>query len=224
MAKKRQQSKRSNDEIRQILLEYFYQRNKSATSARGSKGVAAKISDVRADLKKSHGLSQQEVWSNLTYLISEGWVEEERIHKSVPLKTGTIIPQITPFYKITARGIDRIEGPGAFTMKKFHDIKIEATGQNIITLGDGNQINVRYQNAAEALLKFRELVVASGLPEKSKLDIVADVETIQTQLAKAQPNKSIVRTAWESIKNVAVGIGLAVDITDLEKLLSPLWQ
>lgn len=46
-------------------------------------------------------------WSSLTYLISEGWVEEEQIRKSAPLKTGTIIPQITPFYKITARGIDK---------------------------------------------------------------------------------------------------------------------
>lgn len=91
-------------------------------------------------------------WSSLTYLISEGWVEEEQIRKSAPLKTGTIIPQITPFYKITARGIDKV----TVHNEKFHGINMEATGQSIIALGDGNVVNVRYQDAAGALLKLKE--------------------------------------------------------------------
>ena len=160
----------------------------------------------------------------MTYLISEGWVEELQVQKSVPLKTGTIIPQVTPFYRITARGIDKIEGPSEYTMKKFHDIKIEATGQNIITLGDGNQVNVKYQEAAGALAEFREAVTSSGIPEEAKLDLVADIETIQSQLAKAQPSKTVIRTAWENIKDVAVAVGLGVDLTALHGILSPLWQ
>src|SRR5689334_6210692 len=108
MAKKPAKPQRTNDEIRQILLEYFHARAKNATSARGAKGVAAKIGDIRKSLKASHELTQQEVWMNLTYLLSEGWVEEERIEKSVTLPRGTAIQQATAFYKITARGIDRI--------------------------------------------------------------------------------------------------------------------
>lgn len=221
MVKKAPKPRRSNDEIRQILLEYFYERNKAATSARGSKGVSAKISAIRADLKKSHGLTQQEVWSNLTYLISEGWVEEEQIHKSVPLKTGTIIPQITPFYKITARGIDKIEGPNEFTMKKFQGINIQATGQNIITLGDGNEVNVRYSDAAGALLKLKQAIIKSHLSERAKLDVAADIDTIQSQLAKEEPNKEVVSNLWSGIKEVARGIGLAADVVTLSGLLAP---
>jgi predicted transcriptional regulator len=128
--------------------------------------LAVKISAARKELKERYGLSLQEVRSNLTYLISEGWVEEQQVQKSVPLKTGTIIPQVTPFYRITARGIDKIEGPSEYTMKKFHDIKIEATGQNIITLGDGNQVNVKYQEAAGAWPNFAKQSRPAASPKR----------------------------------------------------------
>ena len=155
MAKKPKFPARSNDELRGIILQYFYGRNQKATSIRGAKGASAKISDIRADLKAAHGLTQQEVVGNLTYLISHGWVAEERIEKSVPLRSGTVIPQATSFYGITALGIDKIEGPSEYTMKRFHGINIQATGQSIITVGDGNQVNVRYQHAAGALADLK---------------------------------------------------------------------
>jgi hypothetical protein len=49
---------RSSNEIRNVILQYFYDRNKNATSARGKQGFAIKISDVRKELKASHGLTQ----------------------------------------------------------------------------------------------------------------------------------------------------------------------
>src|SRR5262245_13388259 len=115
--KKLQAPTRSNDEVRALLLRYFYERNKNATSARGKKGFAIKITDIRKELKAQHGLTQQEVIGNLNYLMSQGWIAEEQIEKSVPLPSGTTIPQATSYYKITAAGIDKIEGPGEFTME-----------------------------------------------------------------------------------------------------------
>src|SRR5262245_4667375 len=106
----------SNTEIRRIMLDYFYDRNKKATSARGKKGSAVKISDVKRELKASNGLTQQEVQANLTYLISQGWVEEDAVEKAFTAPGGTVIPSTTSFYRITAAGIDKIEGPGEFTM------------------------------------------------------------------------------------------------------------
>jgi hypothetical protein len=195
---------RTNTEVRTILLSYFYNRNKNATSARGKKGTAVKISDVKRELKAAHGLSQQEVQSNLTYLMSQGWVEEDTVEKSFTAPSGTVIPSTTSFYKITAPGIDKIEGEGEFTMQKFHGIKIEATGQNIITLGDGNQINAKFGNLGKALADLREAITKSGTPEVEKLNAVADIETIQSQLAKPQPNKGIVSAAWAAIKGAAI--------------------
>jgi len=209
MAKKQSQPTRTNDEIRQLMLQYFYDLNKNATSARGKKGSAVKISDVKKELKAAHGLTQQEVQSNLTYLISQGWVEEDTVEKSFTAPGGTVIPSSTSFYKITAAGIDKIEGPGEFTMPKFQGININATGQNIITLGDGNQINAQFTDLGSALVELREAITKSEAPESEKMSLVADIDTIESQLAKTQPNKGIIAAAWESVKAAAAISGCA---------------
>lgn len=199
----------ANNEIRRIMLEYFYGRNKNATSARGKKGSAVKISDVKKELKAAQGLTQQEVQSNLTYLISQGWVEEDAVEKSFTAPGGTVIPATTSFYKITAAGIDKIEGPGEFTPAKFHGIKIEATGQNIITVGDGNQVNAKFAELGEALAELRGAVTRSDATEGDKMAVVADIDTIQSQLAKPEPTKSIIKSAWEAVKGAAAVSGFA---------------
>lgn len=185
------------------MLRYFYERNKNATSMMGKNGSAVKIRDIKSDLKVQHGLSQQEVQSNLTYLISQGWVEEKEVQKQIQAKGGTVIPSATRFYQITAAGIDKIEGEGEFTMRKFHGIKIEATGQNIITLGDGNQVNAQYGDLGKALVELRNAITASVAPEMHKLTIVANIETIQSQLVTPNPNKGIIQAAWEIVKGAA---------------------
>lgn len=194
----------TNDEIRRLMLGYFYDRNRNATSSMGKRGSAVKISDVKAQLKVKHGLTQQEVQSNLTYLLSQGWVEEKTVEKQVRAKGGTLIRSVTKYYQITAAGIDKIEGPGEFTMPKFHGINIQATGQNIITLGDGNQINAQFSELGTALVKLRDAIAQSAATtEADKLALVADIDTIQSQLAKPTPDKRIITAAWETVKNAA---------------------
>ncbi len=203
-------------------MRYFYDRSRTATSARGKRGFTVKISDVRKELKARHGLTQQEVVGNLNYLMSQGWIAEEQVEKSVPLPSGTVIPQATSYYRITAAGIDKIEGPGEFTMPKFHGIKIEATGQNIITLGDGDQINAEFGDLGKALAKLREGIAKPQISESEKLSIVADIETIQSQLAKPQPNRSIVSAAWAAVKGAAV-VGECVTLVgQVAHLIAPL--
>ena len=210
----------TNTEIRRIMLQYFYDRNKNATSARGKKGSAVKISDVKKELKATNGLTQQEVQSNLTYLISQGWVEEDTVEKSFTAPGGTVIHSSTSFYKITAAGIDKIEGPGEFTMPKFHGIKIEATGQNIITLGDGNQINAKFGDLGESLAELRDAITKSEAPDAQKMDLVADIETIQSQLAKPEPNRGIVKAAWEAVKGAATINGCVALVQKVSGLIA----
>ena len=218
-------TKKSNDLIRQILLQYLYDRNANSRSARSDKtGAAGKISIIRKDLKASHGLKQQEVRSNLTYLISEGWVEEQQIQKSIRTPQGGVYPSSTSYYQITARGIDRIEGPGEFTMDKFHGIKIEATGQNIITVGDGNQVDSKFQNLAEAFVELKEAIKESDIAEKDKLELVGDIDSIQSQLAKSKPNKTVIGELWNGIKQVGEFAGITDKVLEIAKLLSPFLQ
>jgi predicted transcriptional regulator len=193
----------SNNEIRRLMLQYFYERNKNATSVMGKQGSAVKISDVKAELKAQHGLTQPEVQSNLTYLISQGWVEERHVQKQFRARGGTVMPAVTNYYQITAAGIDKIEGPGEFTMSRFHGIKIEATGQNIITLGDGNQIDARFSDLGQMLVELRQAITHSTAPEDQKMSLVADIDTIQSQLAKPNPNQNIIAAAWQSLQVAA---------------------
>ena len=88
-------------------------------------------------------------------------------------------------------------------MPKFHGIKIEATGQNIITLGDGNQINAKFTDLGQSLVALRDAIIASTTPESEKMTLIADIETIQSQLAKPEPNRTIIRSAWETVKGAA---------------------
>lgn len=199
-----------NDQVRWTILRYLYERNRDARSARSDKtGAAVKISVMRRELKASHRLTQTEVRSNLTYLISQGWVEEQSIVKSVPTPRGGLIPSTTSYYIITAAGIDKIEGRGEFTMDKFHGIRIEATGQNIITVGDGNQVNARFADAAQALADLKgELRASDRINEQTKVDAIGDIDSIQSQLAKAEPNKSVISSLWKGIEGAARLAGL----------------
>jgi hypothetical protein len=217
---------RTDTEIRQIALEYSYNRNKNARSARSDKtGAATKISIVYRELKLTHQLSRQEIRRNLTYLISEKWVEEEQVVKSVPLKSGAIIPQSTSYYRITAAGMDKIDGAGEFTMPKFHGINIRATGQSIVTVGDGNQVNARFGSAGKAVAKLRQSIVASSkLTDDDKVDAVADLDAIQSQLAKPNPCIKVVRALWSGVETIATSAGLIVDVREVAKLLSAVYS
>jgi hypothetical protein len=221
-SKKTALQERSNTEIRTLILDYFYNRNAKATSGMGKRGAAVKISDVKSELKNAHSLTQQQVQGNLTYLISQGWIEEKPITKQVVARGGTTIPSTTTFYQITASGIDKIEGPGEFTMPKFHGIKIEATGQNIITLGDGNQVNAAFGEIGSALVRLKDAVVACTEPEDRKMEIVADIDTMQSQLAKPTPNINILSAAWDSVSAAATIGGCADLVHQVATLLAPL--
>lgn len=132
--------------------------------------------------------------------------------------------EVADLYHAVA-GIDKIEGPGEFTMDKFKGIKIEATGQNIITVGDGNQVNAQYRDVAGALVELKQaLLQSSSLTEMHKLDAVADIDSIQSQLAKPSPNRTVIRGAWETVKRLDTVLGLADKITRVAGMLAPFLQ
>jgi hypothetical protein len=123
-----------NDEIRRTILKYFCDRNANATSRFGKKGSAVKISDVKRELKTLHELTQQEVMSNLTYLIDRGWVNTVDQEKTVATKGGPTVPSLVTFYEVGALGIERIEGPSEFQPRdRYPGINIEAVGANVIS-------------------------------------------------------------------------------------------
>jgi hypothetical protein len=210
-AKKIKQTVLTEDQIREIILRYLYRRNHNATSRRGkSTGAAVTISVMRGDLKASDGLTAQQIHRNLTYLENQGWVQDQPVTKSVVTSSGGVIPSTTSYFIITAAGIDRVGGPSLFTRDRFEGIKIEATGQNIITLGDGNQVNAQFQALGESLADLRKAIKESNkLTEPEKVDLVVDVDTLQTQLGRTTPNRELISRLWEGINRAASLAGLA---------------
>jgi hypothetical protein len=85
---------------------------------------------------------------------------------------------------------------------KCHDIKIEATRQNIITLGDGNQIDAKFGDLGQSLAQPRTAMTASQAPESAKLGFVADIDTFQSQLSnQSRTQQSLSGYALVLLKN-----------------------
>jgi hypothetical protein len=227
MASTKQLSRQfTDDKLRQIILRFFYDRNCNATSVRGKhSGAAVSISVLRSELKTSHGLTRQQVVSNLTYLLSQGWVEEKPVAKSFATPRGSIVPSVTTYYIITAAGIDRIGGPSEFMRDRFEGIRIQATGQNIITIGDGNQIEARFKDVGEALANLADAIKASEeLDDSSKLDLVADINSMQDQLAKKKPNKGVLQSLWGGVETAAKAAGIVEAATKVAGLLESVFS
>jgi hypothetical protein len=213
-----------NDAFRRQILRYFYDRNAAATSMRGKKGAAVKISDVKKELKASLGLTQQQVVSNLTYLIDRGWVEVEEVTKEVRPRGGsTSVPSTTAYYKITAKGIDRIEGGSDFEPReRYGEINVNATGANVITLGDGNIVNAAFNDLRMELDELKRQIVESDLPDDQKLEAAVDIETIKDQLAKADPDPLVTSTLWSRVEKAALLAGLAEFAANVGHLIAPI--
>jgi hypothetical protein len=209
-----------NDQVRKQILQYFYERNAGATSKMGKKGSSVKISDIKRELKAQHGLSQQQIVSNLTYLTDNGWVKPIGMEKSIRVAGGTI-PQVTIFYEITAKGIDKIEGGSQFEpVDRYPGININATGQNVITLGDGNLVNAEYSALLEGLNELKSAISNDkSLAESQKLDLAVDIESIKDQLAKSIPNKSVVAKLWDGISKTGTVASLAVAVSKIVPLI-----
>lgn len=212
-----------NDQIRQQILRYFYERNANATSRYGKKGSAVRISDAKRDLKEKYGLTQTQVMSNLTYLIDRGWIKTFDIEKTVQVKGGTI-PSTVTWYEIAAPGIEKIEGESEFQPKeRYAGINITATGSNIITLGDGNIVNAEFSELHNELSNLKRAIAESEfLPESQKLDLSVDIESIKDQLAKQHPNKTIIGHLWTGIERVVAGAGLIDLIGRIKPLIESL--
>ena len=199
-----------NDAIRQQILRYFFERNAQATSRFGKKGSAVKISDVKRELKAQAGLTQQQVMSNLTYLLDRQWVKAIEQRKEVSTRAGTTVPSVVTFYEISAQGIERIEGESEFQApERFAGINIQASGSNVITLGDGNIVNVEYRQLFQDLTELRQQIADSDqLSDRDKLDAVVDIDTLKDQLAKRDPDRDVVGRLWPRIAKAADLAGL----------------
>jgi len=115
------------------------------------------------------------------------------------------------FYEVSAVGIEKVEGPSDFQPKeRYPGVNIQATGSNVITLGDGNLVNVEYRQLFHQLTELREAFAdAPSISDAEKLEVSVDIETLKDQLAKARPDPEVAARLWPRIAKAADLAGLA---------------
>ena len=195
MTRKKKQPK-GPDEVREAILRLLYEKYKSASTP---KKMRLKISEIKRALK-SDGFESKEIVSNLEYLVQTGWIVREEEVYEVKTKRGTM-PSKTTYYKISDKGVNHFEGTSKF--QRIHVLAgINITNiQGVITIGDGNIVNVKYGELYQSLSLLQdEILKTDKLSDEEKLNLVSDIETIKTQLQKPEPDKAIISKVWNRIK------------------------
>lgn len=215
--KKKEKIERTNDEIREAILKFFYEIHRKASSP---KRMKLQISEIKSKLKE-FGLESKEIVSNLDYLIQAGYIvkEEETYHFR---KGSSVFPSTRTYYKASNKTINYFEGTS-----KFQKLERSLSGINVnnvqgvttIVVGDSNTvINSQYVELYKTLELLSETVRKSdSLNDEAKLNYIGEIETIKSQLMKPSPDKNIIKQAWEKLKPLATVSGV---ITFFEKAAS----
>jgi len=213
--------KRTNDEIRELILKDLYEVHKNARSL---KTVGKSISELKRQLKR-YGLSEKEIVTNLDYLISTGWVKVEKETTEFRTPKGFIRKSEKQYFKISDIGIGYFEGTSIFQRmeKSYAGINVTNIG-GVTVLGDGNTIvNTNYVDLYKELSLLSDIVRKSEqLTDTDKLNYVAEIETIKSQLMKQNPNKNIIKQAWERLKPLATVAGITSFFMHVAKLVEVL--
>lgn len=191
----------SQDEKRDHILRFLYNRHKTT---RGIAKIPIGIRDLQREMKARHKTTQPEVSSNLDYLVQVGWVREVVKERSFKTGGGMELSREQVKYKISDVGINHLEA-GTMFQKPEAAKHVNITNiQGVTVIGDGNVVNAEFTDLSRALGELDEAIAASKeLTDEQKLDAGGDLSTIRTQIAKKNPNPSIIKTAWESLKGLA---------------------
>jgi len=156
-------------------------------------------------------LKENEIASNLDYLIQSGWVKVELEESEFKTSKGFIRKQKKEYYKISDIGINYFEGPSEFQRVEKSISGINITNiQGVTVIGDQNiVVNTQYIDLFRKLSLLSEAVRnSSQLSDAEKLNYVKDIDTIKDQLSKPSPDKNIIKLAWEKLKPLATVSGI----------------
>ena len=211
----------TNDQVRRSVLEVLYRIH---NSARSLKSARLSILELKRELRQL-GLREQQIVSNLDYLIQSGWVLVEIEESEFRTPKGFTRRQIKEYYKISDRGISFFEEPSEFQRLEKSVSGINITNiQGVTVVGDQNiVVNTQYLDLYKNLSILSEVVRnLAQLSDREKLDNTKDIDTIKDQLSKPSPDKNIVKLAWEKLKPLATVAGIASFFKQAAELIGSL--
>jgi hypothetical protein len=209
-----------NDNRRDKILRFLYDRHQTA---KGITAIPIGIQDLRREMKKRYGMKQSEVASNLDYLIQVGWVRPEVKSRSFVTGRGMVLDREQTKYKISEVGINHLEAASMFKKPQAASQVNITNVQGVTVVGDGNVVNAKYTEVSSALDELDQAIADSRqLTDEQKLDAAGDLSAIRAQVAKKNPNPSVIRGAWEGLKALPVLGNLADVVARVGKLMSDL--
>lgn len=207
------------DVIRDTILRHLNDvRLKSRSPKSAGRGIMRLVRDL-----KTQGLKQQEVASNLDYLVQKGWVREDIEHRSFTTSKGTTQTAEKRSYKISDIGVDRLESASTYRRPEIGSHVNITNIHGVTVVGEGNVVNVTFTELARVLNEIGNAISATPeLDDQQKLNIISDIESLQAQLQKPEPNRSIVRALWKGIEGFAT-VGTVVELIQKARpLIAPL--
>jgi hypothetical protein len=209
-----------NDDRRDKLLRFLYNRHQGA---KGITAIPIGIQDLRREMKNRYEMKQSDVASNLDYLIQVGWVRPEVKSRSFVTGRGMVLDREQTKYKISEVGINHLEAASMFKKPQAASHVNITNVQGVTVVGDGNLVNAEFTELSRVLDDLDQAIADSRqLTDEQKLDAAGDISAIRAQVAKKNPNPSVIRGAWEGLKALPV-LGNAADaVAKVGKLLSDL--
>ena len=174
-------------------------------------------------MKLGHGYKQQEVGSNLDYLVQKGWVTEVKIARSFTTKRGTTQNSEQIKYKISDVGLDKLQKASLFQVTPTHTGINITNVHGVTVVGDGNVVNTKFTDLSRVLNELRSEVQANTtINDEQKLAVVADIDTLQAQLQKPQPNATVIGMLWNGIEKAGKIAGVLTLIEKVRDYIQPL--
>jgi len=201
----------TKDEIREIILKFLYEKRKKARSL---KKIGATIGEIKNELKK-FGLKENEIVDNLDFLIKNQLILEKKENIKLPKQR---IEVTVTRYELSNTALHYLEPSSKFDFtEKFSGLVFKNIKDSIIVVGHGNIIQNKFGDIYKYLEDLKLKILLSDIPDDKKVNYIADIETIKAQLAKKDPDKNIIKRAWEGIKELS-------SIGGLSQLLNDVWM
>jgi hypothetical protein len=207
-----------HDIARDHILRHLYYIHENA---RSPKTAGIKITDLARALKPK-GFKLKEVASNLDYLAKKGWVREVLETRTFTTPRGTTQQAEKRSYKISDLGIDHMEAASMYQRSSIIPHINISNIQGVTIVGDGNLVNATLTDFSRALSELKQAILAEpSISDDLRLVTVSDIDSLQSQLQKPNPDKSLIRTLWSSIEKVATVGGAIEFVQKAAELIAP---
>jgi hypothetical protein len=210
---------KSNDEIREMILKLFYEVHKKASSP---KRMRLKISEFKTSFK-GFGIKSSDLLNNLDYLVQTGFIVKEEDIRQITTSKGAFASK-TVYYKASDRTMDYFNGISKFQKVDKSISRVDVTnihGVTNIVSGDSNVIiNSQYVDLYKNLDLLSDVILKSDSVEnEDKLNYIGEINTIKAQLGKTNPDKSIIKQAWQKLQPLATVAGIGSFVIKIAELI-----